>query len=124
MSAKTLSVLLVEDNADAREALRDLLEMWGHEVEEAADGPAGVAAMIRRPFDVALIDLGLPGLDGYEVATRIRTSRGAAPLLIALTGHSGSDSAQKTRQAGFDLHVVKPVEPEQLSALLEKRRTT
>jgi CheY-like chemotaxis protein/anti-sigma regulatory factor (Ser/Thr protein kinase) len=113
-------VLLVEDNDDAREVLRDLLEMWGHRVEVAENGPKGVQLFpVWRPH-VALVDLGLPGMDGFQVAQRIRESEGGKDVfLVALTGYSG-DHQRKAVEAGFNLHIVKPVDPDELERLLER----
>ncbi|HVY80169.1 MAG TPA: response regulator [Steroidobacteraceae bacterium] len=118
-------VLIVEDNRDAQEALQCLLELWGHEVFVAGDGTAGCAAAVTVRPDVALIDLGLPALDGYEVAKRVRATLGAAsPLLIALTGYGAPEQRTQALAAGFDLHIVKPVEPERLATLLEEYAAT
>ena len=110
-------VLVVEDNDDAREALRAVLQMDGHEVAVAADGAAGLATALSFRPDVALIDIGLPGLDGYEVCRRLRaTALGGSLCLIALTGYGQPEDHAATAAAGFDAHLVKPVEP----AVLER----
>jgi two-component system, sensor histidine kinase len=112
-------VLIVDDNDDLREALRELVETWGHEVDEAAEGSAGLEKVLSQPPDVALIDLGLPGLDGLEVARRIRSSEAAQRLrLIALTGYGQSDDRRRALDAGFDLHLLKPVDHEELAEAL------
>ena len=114
-----LRVLIVDDNDDLREAMRELIMMWGHDVDEAATGDAALQKALAQPPDVALIDLGLPGLDGLEVARRLRTSPVADKLrLVALTGYGQSEDRRKTRQAGFDLHLVKPVEQDELAEIL------
>jgi CheY-like chemotaxis protein len=110
-------ILIVEDNADARETLRIMLELWHHTVHEAADGPSGLEAAKEFQPDVALIDVGLPGLDGYEVARRLRAG-GARLRLIAITGYGLSKDAVRAREAGFDAHLVKPVHPDQLAEIL------
>ena len=118
-------ILLVEDNADARDMLLALLTLDRHEVVTAADGPAGVDAALRLRPDVALVDIGLPGLNGYEVARRIRaTESGRAIKLIALTGYGQSEDMRQAREAGFDLHLVKPVEPGRLDEALRALRPT
>jgi signal transduction histidine kinase len=94
-------VLVVEDNADGREMLRVSLELAGHDVEETEDGTAAVAAAQSCPPDVAIIDIGLPGIDGYEVARRIRTSAHLTKL-VALTGYGQPDDRRKAMDAGFD----------------------
>jgi signal transduction histidine kinase len=118
-------VLIVEDNRDAQEALQCLLELWGHEVLVANDGTSGYESAVALRPDVALIDLGLPGIDGYEVAKKIRGALGAAaPLLIALTGYGAPEQRAQALAAGFDLHIVKPVEPDRLSMLLDEYSAT
>jgi PAS domain S-box-containing protein len=114
-------ILIVEDNADSREMLRVLLELAGHEVHEAEDGPGGLAALERVRPDVALIDLGLPGLDGYELARRARQA-GTTARLVALTGYGLPDDRQRSRQAGFDAHLVKPVDRDQLAMAIRAAR--
>jgi CheY-like chemotaxis protein/anti-sigma regulatory factor (Ser/Thr protein kinase) len=111
-------ILLVEDNDDAREMLRFALGREGHTVLEAASGHEGIALATSAAPDVALIDLGLPGRDGYEVARSIRAALGRDITLIALTGYGSADDRRRTEQAGFDAHLVKPLDPARLSALL------
>jgi CheY-like chemotaxis protein/anti-sigma regulatory factor (Ser/Thr protein kinase) len=111
-------VLIVEDNDDARDMLRHLLEHTGHEVHEAADGLTGLyQALALRP-DAAVIDIGLPELDGYEVARRVRAAGRADVLLVAVTGYGQSGDRQRSGEAGFDAHLTKPVDPLALEALL------
>jgi CheY-like chemotaxis protein len=113
-------VLLVEDHEDAREAMRCLLEVHGHKVEAVGDGTQAVAAALGSRPDVVLIDIGLPGLDGYEVARRLRaTSEGKRMRLVALTGYDQPSDRQRVREAGFDAHLVKPVDPDELCRMLE-----
>ena len=100
-------LLIVEDNEDARQGLRSLLELGGHEVHEAADGEAGVSAAIRIAPDLAFIDIGLPALDGYEVARRIKAANPGIRL-VALTGYGNEGDRQRARDAGFDSHLLKP----------------
>jgi len=112
-------VLIVEDNADAREALRSLLELSGHEIYEAADGPHGVEQALALKPDMALIDIGLPSLDGYEVARQIRSAPGGRSIfLVALTGYGQPRDRQQAHEAGFDVHLVKPVDLERLSTII------
>lgn len=110
-------VLLIEDNDDGREMMATMLEAWDYPVLQAADGLAGAAlARAQRP-DVALIDIGLPGIDGYEVARRLRAGDATGTIkLIALTGYGLADDQQRVLAAGFDLHLVKPVD---MGALLD-----
>jgi CheY-like chemotaxis protein len=112
-------VLIVEDSADARESLRLLLEIAGHEVDTSEDA-AGTLEKVRvfRP-DVALIDIGLPGMDGYRLAQALRESPHGRDLrLIALTGYAQAEDQRKALEAGFDLHLTKPVEPDRLQSLI------
>ena len=117
-------ILIIEDNADAREMLRAQLERDGHEVHAAADGPAGLEAAAAARPDVVLIDIGLPGLDGYDVARRIRASPwGKSMLLVALTGYGQADDRRNALEAGCDLHVTKPVMPDRLAEIIALRPT-
>jgi signal transduction histidine kinase/ActR/RegA family two-component response regulator len=116
--ARARRLLIIEDNADARETLRTLLEALGHEVHEAADGEAGIAAALKLRPDVAFVDIGLPLVDGYEVARRVRAG-GGTMRLVALTGYGRDDDIARARAAGFDLHLLKPVGVEQLQAAIE-----
>jgi CheY-like chemotaxis protein len=114
-------VLVVEDNPDAREALRAVLEMEGHRVAAAVDGADGVElAGAFRP-EVAFIDIALPGLDGYEVARRLRAGAdGRTMVLIALTGRGQPEDRRRAHAAGFDGFLVKPVVPEQLFEMIAR----
>jgi two-component system, sensor histidine kinase len=112
-------VLIVEDNDDAREMLKVLLEHEGHEVFEASDGTEGVRAASRLHPDLALVDLGLPILDGYEVARFIRRQDHQPQRLVALTGYGQSADRKRALEAGFDDHLVKPVDPDRLVELLQ-----
>jgi signal transduction histidine kinase/ActR/RegA family two-component response regulator len=111
-------VLVIEDNADAREMLRMALELDGHRVETAADGTTGVETALRTTPDLVLVDIGLPGLDGYAVARRLRAALGHRVTLVALTGYGQSEDRRRTSEAGFDAHLVKPVDPDVLSRAL------
>jgi len=118
-------ILIVEDNDDAREALRMLLEMDGHVVEAAAEGTQALEITRANDPDLALVDIGLPGIDGYEVARRLRaTERGRSMLLVALTGYGQADDRRRALDAGCDLHVTKPVFPERLAETLAAARPT
>ena len=110
-------VLLIEDNVDTRDALRAALEQLGCVVDAVGDGPS---ALDRADApDVMIVDIGLPGIDGYEVARRIRARRGAAVRLIALTGYGQPDDRRRAFEAGFDAHVTKPVDLRALIRLLD-----
>jgi CheY-like chemotaxis protein len=112
-------VLLIEDNADARDALRVLLELDGYDVEAAADGPQALELARAKAPAVALIDIGLPGMDGYEVARKLsdRMNR-RKPVLIALTGYGQADDKQRAQEAGFAVHLTKPVDPQRLERII------
>jgi len=118
---RPLTILVVEDNADARATLEMLLEMEGHRVTGAENG-AEALSRAAGPLDVALIDIGLPDVDGYEVARRLReTPHGKAAYLVALTGYGQPEDRQRAMEAGFDTHLVKPVDPDDLVKLLARR---
>jgi PAS domain S-box-containing protein len=115
-------VLVAEDDYDTRSTLETLLRLVGHRAESAATGPEAVnRALALRP-DVVLVDLSLPGADGYEVARRLRAALGDAVVLVALTAHGLEEDRRRTREAGFDAHLVKPVELAELTRLLEGLR--
>jgi signal transduction histidine kinase len=112
-------ILLVEDNSDALEVLTDLLALWGHEVQAASDGLSAVDTALEMLPDIAFIDIGLPGIDGYEVARRIRADpKGRDLKLVALTGYGAPEQRAQAVDAGFNLHLVKPVQPDGLAQLL------
>jgi CheY-like chemotaxis protein len=104
-------VLAVDDNVDAAESLALLLRLEGHEVRTAHDGPAALAAVQAERPDVVILDLGLPGMNGYEVARRLRALPGSEDmLLVALTGWAQEEDRRRCHEAGFDGHLPKPVE--------------
>jgi signal transduction histidine kinase len=113
-------ILIVEDNPDGRESLAVLLRLLGHRVDVAEDGPRGVEKALALRPEVVLLDIGLPILDGYDVARRVRQGLGNDVLLVALTGHGQPEDLQRANEAGFNAHLVKPVEPEALQALLTR----
>ena len=114
---------MIEDNRDAREGLRMLLETWGHRVEEAGDGRRGLELALASRPEVALIDVGLPGLDGYAVARGIRAApSGQGVLLVAVTGYGQPEDAERSREAGFHAHMVKPIDPDELATILTRGR--
>ncbi|MFL5410270.1 MAG: ATP-binding protein [Myxococcales bacterium] len=112
---RTRRILLIEDNDDAREMLREWLVLDGHEVQDARDGASGLALAERVAPEVALIDIGLPDMDGYEVARRLRSARNGSISLIALTGYGQAEDRRRAIEAGFDVHLTKPVETERLT---------
>jgi len=112
-------ILLADDNADALESLATVLRLRGHEVFSASDGAIALEAASRHVPEVALLDIGMPLLDGYEVARRIRAQEwGKAMTLVALTGWGQDADRRRSREAGFDTHLVKPLDLDQLSHLL------
>jgi CheY-like chemotaxis protein len=112
-------VLVVDDNKDAADTLAGLLGLMGHEARVTYAGAAGVAEAVEFRPDLVLVDLGMPGMDGFETARRIRAAKGGAePLLVALTGWGSEEDRRRTRDAGFDRHLVKPVQPSELASLL------
>jgi CheY-like chemotaxis protein len=115
-------ILIIEDNADARGMLSLLLQMLGHRTAMAATGPEGVERALADRPQVALIDLGLPGLDGFQVARQLRTALGDSILLIALSGYAQEEDRQRCQEAGFDAHLPKPVELEELNRVLASRK--
>jgi CheY-like chemotaxis protein len=114
------NVLVVDDNADAAEMLAEALRAIGHDVEVAHDGVSALQRFRERPFDVGLLDLGLPAMDGFELARRIREIVTGDDLrLIAVTGYGQEDDRARARAAGFDLHLVKPVELDEILLAIE-----
>jgi two-component system CheB/CheR fusion protein len=114
-------LLVVDDNVDGAESLAVLLRLDGHEVRTAYDGPSALAAAaVHRP-EAVLLDIGLPkGMDGYEVARRLRRQQGLeGVLLVAVTGYGQDEDRRRTREAGFDAHLVKPVELEEIRQQLK-----
>ena len=112
-------VLLVDDNRDVVRAFARLVRALGHDVEVTFSGDEALVAAERFRPDVVLMDVGLPGLDGYETAAALRsTPWGETAMLIAITGWAREADRQRAYEAGFDRHLVKPIEPHVLEALL------
>src|SRR5262245_20309894 len=118
-AARPLRVLAVDDNCDVARTLAALLRRRGYEVRSRGDGPAALdAAAAFRP-GVAVLDIGLPGMDGWELAGRLREVCGPdLMLIVAVTGYGDGESVRRSREAGIDLHLVKPLAPERLLELL------
>jgi CheY-like chemotaxis protein len=115
-------VLVVDDNVDSADSLAMLLRADGHAVEVAYDGRGAAEAAAAFGPDVILLDIGLPGMNGYEACRAIRARPGGEAVVIAaLTGWGQEDDQRKSREAGFDAHLVKPVDREALAALLNAR---
>ena len=113
-----VQVLVVDDNADSAETLAEMLRMMGAEVAVAADGTQATAMAAAHPPDLVLLDIGLPGIDGYETARRLRGKPGAPMRLVALTGYGSAQDRERALAAGFDAHLVKPVSPQVIEKLL------
>ena len=111
-------VLIVEDSPDNRATLQLLLQSWGHEVEAAGDGLRGVQRALAWRPEVAVVDIGLPLLDGYQVARQIRAALRDDVFLIALTGYGQPENRRRAFEVGFDIHMTKPADLDELSRLL------
>ena len=126
-SERNLRVVVVDDSEDIRETMCALLSLWGHDVQTAGDGRAGLDLILAQAPDVAVVDIGLPELDGLEVARAVRASpQGQAVRLVAMTGFGQKQDRVRVAQAGFDTHLVKPARVEDLQAALigERRAAT
>ena len=119
-SSRGRRVLVVDDHVDAADSLALLLRMEGHQVRVARNGPDALDAVRSERPDAILLDLGMPGMDGYEVARRLRQGEGRNVFLIALTGWGQAEDRRRTREAGFDHHLVKPADPAELRKLLAR----
>src|SRR3954465_2751777 len=119
-AALRLRIVVADDDPDTVHTLRVLLEDEGHEVKTASDGPAAFYAVRDFGADVLLLDIGMPGMNGFEVAQKLRQRYGSAkPTLIAITGRDSAADKSFARSTGFDHHIAKPYEPRQLIALIE-----
>ena len=112
-------MLVVEDSDDGREMLAALLRMLGHEVFEASTGAAAIEQAGRHAPGVVIMDIGLPDIDGYEVARRLRRRMGADVRLVALSGYGQPQDRERSGEAGFDEHLVKPVDPATLGEVIQ-----
>jgi CheY-like chemotaxis protein len=113
-------ILIIEDNDDARRTLSLALQMSGHQVYAAPDGRAGIATADAIDPEVAVIDIGLPGINGYQVGESLRRAPAhESMVLIALTGYGQPDSLRRARDAGFDEYITKPIEPDRLMRLID-----
>jgi CheY-like chemotaxis protein len=113
----------VEDNKDGRESLRWLLQAFGHKVEVAADGPEGLRKALALRPEAVVIDIGLPGIDGYEVCRRLRSTLGRSTFLIAHTAYCQPEDRQRAREVGFDAFVPKPCNVGEIQSLLSGRQS-
>jgi CheY-like chemotaxis protein len=119
-ASPSLRILIVDDNLDAAESLAICLELKGHRTRRAGDGESALAIAAEFQPQTAILDIGLPGMDGYELARclRAQTRSGPTPLLVAVTGWGAEEDRQRAQDAGFDLHLVKPIDPERLNRLI------
>lgn len=114
-------VLVVDDNVDLTRGLARLLQIRGHEVRIAYDGPTGLELAKNSKPDVVLIDIGLPGMDGYQLAGHLRRDESVKDAtLIAISGYGQEEDLRQAREAGFDHHLVKPIISDQLIKILEE----
>jgi CheY-like chemotaxis protein/two-component sensor histidine kinase len=120
---RTRRVLIVDDNVDSAESMALLVRLWGHEVHVVHDATAALDRIDDFKPEAALVDIGLPGMNGYELARRLRAaSNGSNLQLIAMTGYGRAEDRAAAREAGFDVHLVKPAEPDELERVLAKGR--
>ncbi len=118
-AGRAKTVLVVDDNVDAADTLAALLEAWGYVAVVAYDGPAALAVLQDVLPDIALLDIGLPSMDGYELAAHLRFQPGCEDLpIVAITGAGGPEAARRSRAKGFAAHLVKPVDAASLARLL------
>lgn len=121
-NATPFEVLVVDDNIDAAETLALLLQFHGYHVALAHDGASALKQASELRPDLVLLDIGLPGIDGFEVARRLRQQGFSKTTIVAVTGYSGAEDVQQALEAGFDHHVVKPVAIELLKELIGQVR--
>jgi CheY-like chemotaxis protein/two-component sensor histidine kinase len=121
LSETSAHIVLIEDNSDTADALSEMLRLAGHRVDVSLDGAAGLDMVLRVHPQLVLCDIGLPGLDGYQIATRVRAS-GLAPMpvLIALTGYGDAAARSRARASGFQHHLTKPTDIDALLALIDE----
>ena len=114
-------ILVVDDSIDSAETLGELLKIWGHDVRLAHDGPGAVAAARDYRPEVVLLDIGLPGMDGFAVAAQLREEGIGGRMLVALTGYGEQHHRDRAHEVGFDHHLVKPIDPDTLQKLLARK---
>lgn len=117
---RSLRICIVEDMQDSREMIRTLLELDGHETLAVADGQSAVEALVTDAYDLALVDIGLPDMSGYDVARKVREQQPDRCLLVALTGYGQPSDVQRARDSGFDAHMVKPLDPDRLQEIISR----
>ena len=117
---KRRRLMVIDDNRDAAESMSMLFELWGHEVVCIFDGRAALDTAAKFRPDAVFLDIGLPGMDGYEIAERLREIPQASRIvLVAITGYGQDEDRRRSREAGIDHHLVKPVAPDALLKLLD-----
>ncbi|QEL20506.1 response regulator [Limnoglobus roseus] len=124
MKTERLRVLCVDDNHDVADSEVLLLELFGIEARACYDGACALAEARQFHPDAYLVDLNMPGMDGCELARELRTGQGPPPFLVAVTAKSGKEDYRRTAEAGFDAHLVKPVTPDHLLAVLFRTRAS
>jgi len=119
-----MQILVVDDNVDSADSLAMLLRLMGHHVRTAYDGPGALDAVEERRPDLLLLDIGLPRVDGYQVAAQLRRDEANRHLfLIAMTGYGLEEDRRRSQEAGFNAHLVKPIDLDALTTLLTKLPT-
>src|SRR5689334_10887819 len=119
--ATATRILVVDDSVDSAETLGELLRIWGHDVRLAHDGPAALAAAREYRPEIVLLDIGLPGMDGFAVAGELRKEGLGGRMLVALTGYGEQQDKDRAQKAGFDHHLTKPIDPDTLQKLLARK---
>jgi DNA-binding response OmpR family regulator len=117
-AGESVRVLVADDNRDAADSLQRVLTLYGHDVQVCYDGTAAIRMAQEFRPRVAVLDIGMPGTNGFQVASALRAQAGARPALIALTGWGQESDRRKALEAGFDFHLTKPVDPGVLNDLL------
>jgi CheY-like chemotaxis protein len=118
--AAGLRILVVEDDPDSALSAATLLRLYGHQVQVARCGTEALDLARKGETDVVLLDIAMPGMSGYDLARQLRRNNGHVPLLVAVTGCGQAEDRQRSQEAGIDLHLLKPVEPDELEAILRK----
>src|SRR4030095_2703094 len=117
---RSCRVLVADDNVDTAEMMRVMLELKGHDVRGAHDGGEAVSLAASFNPEIAFLDIGMPRMDGYEAARRIRARLGEQVILVALTGWGQDDDKRRSRESGFDQHLTKPPEPDLLDRVIAR----
>jgi CheY-like chemotaxis protein len=120
MTTQTRRILVVDDNVDSAEMVAAMVSMWGHDVRVANDGEA--ALLVARDYhpEVVLLDLGLPDIDGFEVARKLKEEKLVGRLLVAVSGYGQPEDRARTRAAGFDEHLTKPIDPQVVRQVIQR----